>query len=44
MAGIIRTESDLILVDEFIIFQILDQVFVDVPLMRLRHYRKEIGL
>ena len=27
--------------DEFIVFQILEKVFVDVPLKRLRYYRKE---
>ena len=27
--------------DEFIVFKILEKVFVDVPLKRLRYYRKE---
>ena len=41
MTRMSRTESRLILVDEFIVFQILEQVFVDVHLKRLRYYSKE---
>ena len=41
MTGIIRTELRLILVDEFIVFQILEKAFVDVPLKTLRYYWKE---